>query len=398
VASSTLVSERLQALAQEFGNERLQRVLRQFRQQVAHERSGADAVPDFDALVSVLVADRAADLDVAVARSLAEEVEEVGRTRWGEMQASLPVELVEGLLSAFELEYGARARKILSEPWSRDLQLWGDFVKNLRDLGVSQAHTEACESDDVLDCVRACLRAHVRFAAICTETVVASSDAETLAELRSLGYEPGRGQVWSDRQRRDDSLLKFSTNQCLADSLLQLLQRQGVLSSGISDAERIEACAENRRRLVSHVDHVLRPRRRCAATGVDQGEDPFAYLQHDVHAEPTVWFFLEWFRAKGKVLRELPAGGIRVTVFSRFDSAIGGRPVVQICERDVAEAADGMLRMNLYNLTGSGSAGYHYDPLFTTDGVVVVDDDEEVVERQGSGGAGGRGAGKGSAH
>jgi hypothetical protein len=115
---------------------------------------------------------------------------------------------------------------------------------------------------------------------------------------------------------------------------------------------------------------------------VDEGEDPLAYLQHDVHAEPTVHFFLEWFRVKGKVLRELPVGGIRLTVFSRFDSAVGGRPVVQICERDVSEAPDSMLRLCLYNVSGSGSAGSHYDPLFTTERAVVIGNEDEVVERR----------------
>jgi len=384
-SGSAASSEKLNALAQEFGKERLDRVLLQFRRQAAHESRSADALPDLDALASVLAADRAIDLEVDLASSFASQVDEVDRTRWGKMQASLPRQIVDGLLSAFQLEYGKKAGKILSEGWSRDLELWGDLEKNLHRLGVSNVYTEACDSDDVMECIRACLRAHVRLAANCTQAVVADSDMETIARLSTLGYEYGRGCVWTDRQRRDDELLRFSTNQCLADSLLQLLQRQGILSNDISVAERIEACAENRRRLASHADPVLRPRVRDAATGADRGEDPYAYLQHDVHAEPTVLFFLEWFGAKGKVLRELPSGGIRVTVFSRFDSVIGGRPVVQICERDASQAPHDMLRMNLYNLTGDGASGYHYDPLFATDRVVI--DDEEVVERRGGEGA-----------
>jgi hypothetical protein len=284
------------------------------------------------------------------------------------------------------LEYGKEATRILSESWSRDLELWEDLVRNLRSLGVSPIYSAVCESEDVMDCLRACLRAHTRLAAIChNDPVVASapSDVETLAHLRTLGYEPGRGMVWTDKYVRGHPLMQYSANQCLADSLLQLLQRAGVLSIHISEAERVHACAENRRRLVSHEVVALRPRRRCAATNVDEGEDPLAYLQHDVHAEPTVHFFLEWFRVKGKVLRELPVGGIRLTVFSRFDSAVGGRPVVQICERDVSQAPDRMVRMSVYNLSGSGSAGYHYDPLFTTDRVVAVaNDEDEVVERR----------------
>jgi len=179
--------------------------------------------------------------------------------------------------------------------------------------------------------------------------------------LRLFGYENGHGNVWGD-------------NQCLADSLLQLLQREGVLVGNISDRERKEACAENRCRLIAHEDPDVRPRNRCAATGTDRGEDPRAYLQHDVHAEPTIWFFLEWFASKGKVLCDLPRGGIRLTVFSRFDSAIGGRSVVQVCGREGPTGREGVLRLNLYNLTGSGSSGFHYDPLFVPAGVVVLDE------------------------
>ena len=349
-----------EALVQEFGKDRVERLLQQWRQQAVHERAGGSVVPDFDVLVSVLVAERAADLDVAVASSLADEVGEVDRTRWGRMQASLPPEIVEGLLSACELQYGARAREILSESWSRDLELWDEFVVEMRGLGVLQVHSDACERDDVMECMRACLRAHVRYAAICTKAVVAPSDTDTLAELRLLGYESGHGEVWDD-------------SQCLADSLLQLLRREGVLAGNISERERKEACAENRRRLIAHEDPAVRPRNRCAATGTDKGEDPRAYLQHDVHAEPTILFFLEWFAPKGKVLCELPRGGVRLTVFSRFDSAIGGRSVVQVCGRDGPQGLDGVLRLNLYNLTGSGISGFHYDPLFVSAGVVEVD-------------------------
>jgi hypothetical protein len=378
-------SWKLRALASEFGEERLNQVLLLFRQQVRQERGNREVVLDFDVLASFLTSERAAELDLAVAKVLAEEVEEASRTRWGKMLAALPASLVEGLLSVFQLEYGKEATRILSESWSRDLTLWEDLVRNLRSLGVSSSYSAVCESEDVMDCLRACLRAHTRLAAIChNDPVVASapSDVETLAHLRTLGYEPGRGMVWTDKYVRGHPLMQYSANQCLADSLLQLLQRAGVLNRHISEAERIHSCAENRRRLLSHEDVALRPRRRCAATGVDEGEDPLAYLQHDVHAEPTVYFFLEWFRVKGKVLRELPVGGIRLTVFSRFDSAVGGRPVVQICERDVSEAPESMVRMSLYNLSGTGSGGYHYDPLFATDRVVAVANEaDEVVER-----------------
>ncbi len=123
----------------------------------------------------------------------------VDRTRWGRMQASLPPEIVEGLLSACELQYGARAREILSESWSRDLELWDEFVVEMRGLGVLQVHSDACERDDVMECMRACLRAHVRYAAICTKAVVATmicSGSATVWFLVLCHFNCMRTLVW----------------------------------------------------------------------------------------------------------------------------------------------------------------------------------------------------------
>jgi hypothetical protein len=47
--------------------------------------------------------------------------------------------------------------------------------------------------------------------------------------------------------------------------------------------------------------------------------------------------------------------------------------VVQVCGRDGPQGLDGVLRLNLYNLTGSGISGFHYDPLFVSAGVVELD-------------------------
>ena len=259
-----------------------------------------------------------------------------------------------------EVEYGGqRATQVLAEPWSRDWEQWEELVKELVGLGVACGGADALEREEVLECVQRRLRAHMRLA-VQNAAVVARSDEETLADLEALGYERRHGEVWGD-------------SQCLADSLLQLLQACGVLSRDISDEERKEACAANRRHLNEHSDHALRPRRRCAFTSADLGEDPRAFLQHDVHEEPTVLFFLEWFAERGKRTGDLPAGGITLTVFSRFDSAIGGRSVERICERGALGAPGDVLPFDLYNLTGDGVSGYHYDPLLRRGDVVLLD-------------------------
>ena len=64
------------------------------------------------------------------------------------------------------------------------------------------------------------------------------------------------------------------------------------------------------------------PRSRDAFSGVDRGVDPRAFLEHDRHAEPTIRFFLGWFRQRGQLRRDLPSAGILLTVRSRFDSSV----------------------------------------------------------------------------
>ena len=122
------------------------------------------------------------------------------------------------------------------------------------------------------------------------------------------------------------------------------------------------ACAENRRRLCEGpVD--LRPRRRDAFTGGDLGEDPRAFLQHDLHAAPTVVFFMEWFAASGRKLRDLPATGVVLVVRSRFDSDMLPPDRITVCA-GLGAGVGGSAEFQLYNLTGEGTAGTHYDPLF----------------------------------
>ena len=55
--------------------------------------------------------------------------------------------------------------------------------------------------------------------------------------------------------------------------------------------------------LVNHEDERLRPRQRTEtgeiATDATDHEHDAAFLQHDVHAEPVIRFFLRHFNAEG---------------------------------------------------------------------------------------------------
>ena len=116
---------------------------------------------------------------------------------------------------------------------------------------------------------------------------------------------------------------------------------------------------------------MLRPRERDSFTNADVGLNPRAYLQHDVHAEPTVRFFMEWFAERGKKRADLPAAGICLSVRSRFDGAV--LPIARsvICARGGAVGEP--LDFALYNSTGTGTGGFHYDPLFRERGATVID-------------------------
>ena len=141
----------------------------------------------------------------------------------------------------------------------------------------------------------------------------------------------------------------------MADSLLQLLIAHGVLASDITQEERDTACEANRHELV----HSTLPQRH--PRNLRGGDDPMACLEHDRHAEASVEFFLRWFA--GRCVQELPDGGIELTVYSRFDSDTLPAATTRICRRSGAGRPDPALQLCLYNTTGGGISGFHYDPL-----------------------------------
>ena len=145
----------------------------------------------------------------------------------------------------------------------------------------------------------------------------------------------------------------------MADSLLQLLIVLAVLPADISDPERDAACEANRHALVHGGRPALRPR------NLRGEDDPGAFLEHDRHAEATVAFFLRWFA--NRRLRDLPDEGIELTVYSRVDSDALPAARRRICVNPGGGRAGPAVQFYLYNTTGSGISGFHYDPLLRGD-------------------------------
>ena len=282
-----------------------------------------------------------------------------------------------GVLSAAVLatltdQFGeVRAVNVVAIEWDG----WNRMVNEVLELDVAD--------EDVLlqlawDAVMRATRGFVRIAAE-NETMPQMEDEARIAQLREQGWEKRFGRV-------------FEANNCLADSLLQLLVHHGVLSPEISEPERQKACTANREGLLASDSALgLRPRKRDPFTAADLGEDDGAYLQHDVHAVPTVRFFLEWFAARGQVLRELPAAGIHLIVMSRFDSPIAPMDELFICAGLGSGDATGPLTFALYNVTGEGISGSHYDPMVRMAGAVLDMGDVSSAEASEGGGDPGSG-------
>ena len=262
------------------------------------------------------------------------------------LSTQLPRNWGENILAQLSREYGhVPTMVMLNADWSRAWNGWEELRADLLvfdSLPDPDAFIEAAAMR-----TQSCLRQFLRLA-INNRDVESLTEAQRLSQLREAPYhlEKGCGSV-------------HGRNDCCADSLLQLLVDAGFLSN-LSEPARERACLRNREALCQHENAALRPRRRDPVTNRVICEDGGAYLEHDVHAEPTINFFMEHLR--DKVLRPLPEEGLRVNVYSRLDSAEIPHSSIRVCRRSAAGDANVVLHM--YNLTGGGISGYHYDPMF----------------------------------
>ena len=189
------------------------------------------------------------------------------------------------------------------------------------------------------------------------------SNTAALHQLLAAGLERRDGMVWGE-------------NDCLADSLLQLLIFHGVIPEGV---DRKAACLANRARLEAVAELVPRD--------MDGRVDFGGYLQHHRHAQPTLDFFIEWFACPEVVL---PSAGFRLVVHARSDDDETPPDEVVLCEGRGRRAGP-RLECHVFNWTGRRHGGYHYDPLVLAAvvvGAVHVGDDgvDDAPERVDSGG------------
>jgi len=154
---------------------------------------------------------------------------------------------------------------------------------------------------------------------------------------------------------------------CLIAALLEELVYEASLLPMyvLTNQETYDAlCDSCRQALVAlPADDVRKPRQRDVVTGavradVEESVHDNAYLQVDVHAEFILNFFLDRYNLP------FPSQGLRVTEFSRFDHVLGAAASHVYRNHDSETFSEDALDLWIYNSTGAGICGYHYEPVF----------------------------------
>ena len=265
-------------------------------------------------------------------------------------------EVVEAFLAQILLQFGDGAAWELLDgddnEWFLVWDRWAAFSTELTHL----RSTWDCEECPFVDHVKTLLQEllFVTFRIVDAQVPATQvTNAERLAVLEARGFSKQNGQVWGE-------------NDCLADSLLQLMIWSHVVRAGV---DRKLACVHNRLHL--ELQPVLVPRSTNGAVNLG------GMLQHHRHAAATLRFFLDWFACD---TTSFPAAGVRLSVHARYDGDVCS-DVDVICV-GLGTGAGGPLFFDLFNSTGEDYRGYHYDPLVHVDGpvrdvVVALDDDDD---------------------
>ena len=344
-------SRRLQSLREHYGAQSVDDLLR--------EAGGTDV--DLNVLESVLAVDHAHCVEDEIERTLLREAGHVPvSTRWQSLLEFLPDVFREGLLVVLSQAYKNRCSRILSQEWSWNWVGWDsrhpDGSPN-RDDGdglyqVVEKYRQ-CEEGDlgepVLLALHDVVRRHIQLAHL-HSAVEHISDEQKEAALLRQGLKVGKGKVWG-------------RNNCLPDSLLQLMQESGIIAR-CAERDRKEPCVAVRAALTSlPEDSPLRPRRLDAESGRVLGLDDGAFLQTHVHGEFILKFFLQYFEQRDMVLRQLPSTGVRINVLSRCDSDAIPVEFTDVCQAEIPNVDEERLDFKLFNRTGEGVSGYHYEPI-----------------------------------
>ena len=242
--------------------------------------------------------------------------------------------LAQGIFAELRQEFGDAGDALLDESWSCDWKEWAELLAFASCVGPlpDDAYLTA-----MMGQVRVIMR-KFKLLAVQNRATAQCTDGQRRAALRRDGFVVGRASG--------------DANNCLADSLLQLLVAHSFVRGPVSDAESTGACRANREALSAQP--LLRPR------DLHGSESRRAYLEHDRHAAPTVEFFAAWFADRW--LRPMPPGGFELHVYTRFDSSTWHE--VCVLSRPGGAPVGAPHKLHMYNSSGRGVWGFHYDPVF----------------------------------
>ena len=272
-----------------------------------------------------------------------------------EVFRGLPANIVCAICAELQRSLGdAEALRLAGAQWFCDLERWRNFKRDVAQLVESVDDVE--EYGILVMLNELGLLAELIFGVsnqarsqAALDVHLTTSDEQAIARLRDRGYERRFGKLWG-------------RNNCLADSLLQLLVIHRVihgdrLDGELSDQWRRDACNANRNRLCANP--VLHPRDGRGS------QDSEAYLQHHVHARSTLEFFLDAGQCPAFRVRDgVPDAGIVLVVHTRYDEDVLAAGIIdRTTYLDRVGAVDAPLEFHLYCHTGDDIRGYHYDPL-----------------------------------
>lgn len=242
--------------------------------------------------------------------------------------------------------------------WEKDwVREWNGWIE------VSNALEICAGSEELVQ--ELCADAEHRFLALAQDnhclTVV--SDEDRKRQLRHAGFTFGVGEV-------------HQNNDCLTDSLLQLLVQHQILdgSNIRTRSLRKKACRQCRQHLIRHSDAKLRP---CvllsngAKASVSQRTHDNAYLQHEIHGPAILRFFLSHHsRTKyGCSLSQLS-----IKAYTRYTSElVPPATAALLLEPNSTTSAEAEgITLYLYCHTGNDLTGNHYDPMWKPQDVSAV--------------------------
>ena len=243
-----------------------------------------------------------------------------------------PADIANSVFTWLSLCFGEeKALELFQSEWLRDCtDRWVDFGAVIRREEANHQNVNLLEAvhREYLELKWALVRCVTENSKLTFN--LAQSDEAHLEVLRGRGFRRGQADA--------------NDNNCLIDCLLQLLRIHNLL--GV-DTDHRRTCQAVRNHLCSTADTCPR-----TANGM---MDLTACLEHARHAARIVALLLRD--------RRLEEDSLDLVVHARYDTPASPPDRLRVFGGD-GTRSPGSIVLNIFNWTGDGTTGYHYDPLF----------------------------------